>query len=191
MIIYRSDDITKWNEVMTSDVAGTRFYCKTTTGEDDLGFEYERKVADILKDVNLCPKEMFEEIWNLQETFSTMTDVYNSIMNKYNLSRIEAQHILAYFHLNLPKNENGNPIQMKTWKKYRKKEQIFDEFYEDVNNQPDKIRICSDAYINRDLVKKGKINFGEMFNLMQSPNFANIMAHYEPVKKTETTDIFS
>lgn len=185
MIIYRSENIERWNEVMDSYVAGTRFYCKTKTGEDDLGFEFERKVADILKDVNVCPAEMFDDIWQMQEAYTKMTDVYNTLMNKYDLSRIEAQHILLYFHLNLPKNEKGNPIQMQTWKKYRNREQIWREYINDVNNNPDKIRVCSDSYILKDMMKKGKINFGGLIDLMNRPDFANIIDHCAPIKKND------
>lgn len=185
MIIYKSDNIERWNEVMTSDVDGTRFHhINPRTGEIDQAFEFNRVAVEILQDTGLCAKEMFDFIWSLQETFNKIEEVNRELRNKYNLSKLEAQNLQIYFHLNLPKRKSGHPMQLATWKKCRSKEQIWEEYYA---NRTDKIRVCNDRYIMKDLISKGKINFGAMLDFMQSPNFDNILAHCgEPVKKTES-----
>lgn len=186
MIIYKSDDLAKWTEVMASDIDGTRFHgTNPRTGEIDQVFEFNRTASEILQELNICPAEMFDYIWQLQETYQKIDDVNKELRIRYDLSRIEAQNLQIYLHLNLPKRETGHPVRLETWKKYRDREIIFNEFYEDVNSGEERVRVCSDDYIMKDLVIKGKINFAKMFEILAQPKLANIIANCQPVKKVE------
>ena len=192
MIIYKSDDIEKWNEVMTSDIDGTRFHCKNPrTGEIDHAFELNRTTPQILEDTGKCAKEMFEIIWNLQETYNKVDDVNRELRNRFNLSKIETQNMMIYFHLSLPKRENGHPMRLETWKKCRNREQIWQDYLLDNSSSADRINVVSEAYFMKDIITKGKINFSAMFDLISRPDFANIINNCnEPIKKTEP-DLFN
>ncbi len=182
MVIYKNDDIEKWNEIMASDVAGTRFYViNPKTGEEDLGFEFQRKVTDIFKEIGVCAAEMFNYVWDVQETFSKMEDVHTTIIKRYDLSKREIQDMLVYLHLNLPKNEKGYATPLTKWKKYRDRDSIYTAFVGDTNRHQQSA--YSDAYLMKSIITKGKINMSAMFDFGNLAKFRDITENCHPVSK--------
>lgn len=174
MIIFKSDDVAKWTELLLGDVEGTKFHMTNPrTGEEDQAFELKRTPAEILKHHGMCPMEMFDFLWETTENFDKMEMVNQVIRRRFDLSKIETQNLLTFFHLNLPKRESGHPVQLKTWKKWRNREDIVAAYTEDIRNGKDKIRICSDDYIMRDLIKNGKFNWTAAVALLNNPLFNN------------------
>lgn len=163
MIIYKSDNVEKFNEIVTSGMRGELFdKINPRTEEIDLAFELHRRIDDILNDINKCGGELFEEVFDIEETFSKMEDVYQTLLVKYNLSRKECKDLLEYLRLELPKNENNNPVRLTTWKKYRDKDALKTAFVTGSNKS-----VYSEKYLMSRLIMKGKVklsNFVDFCN---------------------------
>lgn len=168
MIIYKSTNIERWNKVMLSDIAGHKFYCANpVTKVKDLGFELERKVPDMLIDINKSESDMFEEVWQLQEQATKMEDVYELLISKYDFGRQEVKNLLRYLCLCLPCNDKGNPVRLETWKKSRNKITIKSNFMRQSNGDYDS-SVHNFDYIIKQSFTDGGFNFQRMLHLFDS-----------------------
>lgn len=131
MKIFRSDDVAKFESILMACTLGRIFKAvNPRTGETEICFETNREPAELLSD-RIRLNEIFDEVWNLTEMYDQMSYVYDALMRKYDWSEVETRGLVRYLHLATPKNENGNQITLKSWKKCRNKDIIYEQFMSD------------------------------------------------------------
>lgn len=180
MIIYKSDNVEKFNEILTSGMRGEIFdRINPRTEEIDLCFELHRRIEDILTELDKCPAELFDIVWDIEDTFNKMEDVYHTLLLKYDMSRKECKDLLEYLRLELPKNESGNSVRLSTWKKYRNKEEIKAMF---IDQSPR--RVYSDKYLMARVVMKGKMKVSNFIDFCNEEINAKLNMSLPDTQKT-------